>query len=106
MDVDPISRPHYEPIDMITVGLQRSKRRKSEKNKCYSTIKYIGFTAYCAFSSMTTAVKGKIATISASIDLQNVQRAHSNVDWTRNICQPMAIITAMISKDTVIYGEM
>ena len=45
VDVDPISRPHYEPIDMTTVGLQRSKRRKSEKNKCYSTIKYIGFTA-------------------------------------------------------------
>ena len=46
VDVDPISRPHYEPIDMKTVGLRISKRRKSEKNKCYSTIKYIGFTAY------------------------------------------------------------
>ena len=76
VDVNPISRPHYEPIDMKTVGLRRSKRRKSEKNKCYSTIKYIGFTAYCAFASMTTAVRGKIATISASRDLQNVQRAH------------------------------
>ena len=29
--VDPISRPHYEPISMTTVGLRRSKRRKSEK---------------------------------------------------------------------------
>ena len=46
VDVDSISRPHYEPIDMTTVGLRRSKRRKSEKNKCYSTIKNIGFTAY------------------------------------------------------------
>ena len=76
------------------------------KKKSYSTIKYIGFTAYCKFASMTTAVKGKIATSSASIDLQNVQREHSNVDWTRNICQPMAIITAMISKYTFTYGEM
>ena len=106
VDVDPISRPHYEPIDMTTVGLRISKRRKSEKKKCYSTIKYIGFTAYCAFASMTTAVRGQIATISASRDLQNVQRAHSNVDWTRNICQPMALITAMISKYTLTYGEM
>ena len=28
VDVDPTSRPYYEPIDMTTVGLQRSKRRK------------------------------------------------------------------------------
>ena len=33
VDVDPISRPHYEPIDMKNVGLQISKCRKSEKNK-------------------------------------------------------------------------
>ena len=105
MDVDPISRPHYEPIIITTVGLRRSKRRKSEKNKCYSTIKYIGFTAHCAFTSMTTSVKGQIATISASRDLQNVQQAHSNVDWTRNICQPMDLITAMTSKNTLTYGE-
>ena len=38
VDVDTISRPHYEPIDMITVGLQRSKRRKSEKKRFYSPI--------------------------------------------------------------------
>ena len=62
VDVDPISRPHYEQIDMTTVGLRRSKRRKSEKKKCFSTIKYIGFTAYCTFTSMTTSVRGKIAT--------------------------------------------
>ena len=72
MDVDPISRPHYHPIDMTTVGLRRSKCRKSEKNRYYSTIKYIGFTAYCAFASTKTAVRGQIATISASRDLQNV----------------------------------
>ena len=35
VDVDPISRPHYKPIDMTTVSLRISKRRKSEKNKCY-----------------------------------------------------------------------
>ena len=28
VDVDPISRPQYEPIDMTTVGLLRSKLRK------------------------------------------------------------------------------
>ena len=100
VDVDTTLRPYYEPIDMTTVGLRKPKRRKSEKNKCYSTIKYISFTAYCAFDSMKTAVKGKIATISASRDLQNFQRAHSNVNWTRNIYQPMALTTAMISKDT------
>ena len=103
VDVDTISRPHYEPIDMKTVELRRSKRRKSEKKKCYPTIEYIGFTSYCAFASTTTAVRGQKATISESRDLQNVQRAHSNVDWTRNICQPMALITAMISKDTLTY---
>ena len=91
---------------MTTVGLRSSKRRKSEKKKFYSTIKYIGFTAYCAFASMTTSVRGQIATILASRDLQNVQWAHSNVDWTRNICQPMALITAMIGKDTLTYGYM
>ena len=91
---------------MTTVGLRGSKQRKSEKKKYYSTIKYIGFTAYCSFSSMTTAVKGQIATISSSRDIQNVQQAHSNVDWTRNICQTMALITAMIGKDTLTYGEM
>ena len=76
VDVDPISRPHYEPIDMTTVGLQISNCRKSEKKKSYSTNKYIGFTAYCTFATMTTSVRGQIATISASRDLQNVQRAH------------------------------
>ena len=60
VDVDPISRPHYEPIDMTTVGLRISNRHKSEKNKCYSTIKNIGFTAYCAFATMTTAVRRQI----------------------------------------------
>ena len=106
VDVYPISRPHYEEINITTIGLRRSKRRKPEKNKCYSTIKCIGFTAYCAFALMTTAVRGQIATISASRDLQNVQRAHSNVERSRNICQPKALITAMISKDTLTYGEM
>ena len=91
---------------MTTVGLQRSKRRKSEKNKCYSTIKNIGFTLYCAFTTIKNAVRGQIATISASRNIQNVQQAHSNVDWTRNICQPMALITSMIGKYTLIYGEM
>ena len=104
VDVDPISRPHYEPIDMTAVGLQRSKRRKSEKNKCYSTIKNIGFTAYCAFATMTNSVRGQIAKILASRDLQNFQRAHSNVDWTINICQLMALITVMTGKYTLAYG--
>ena len=106
VDVDPISRPNYEPIDMTTVVLRISKRRKSKKNKCYSTIKNIGFTAYCAFATMTTVVRGQIAKISVSREIQNVQRAHSKVDWTRNICQPMALITAIIGKDTLTYGEM
>ena len=52
VDVDPISRPHYEPIDTTTVGLRISKRRKSKKKKCYSTIKNIGFTEYFAFATM------------------------------------------------------
>ena len=106
MDADPISRPHYEPIGMTTVGLRISKRHKSEKNKCYSTIKNIGFTAYCAFATMTTAVRGQIATILASRYLQNIQIAHSNVDWTRNFCQPMDLIIAMIGKDKLTDGEM
>ena len=55
---------------------------------------------------MKTSARGQIATISASRDLKNVQRAHLNVDWTINICQPMALITAMISKDTLTYGDM
>ena len=55
---------------------------------------------------MTTAVRGQISTISASREIQNVQQAHSNVGWTRNIYQPMALITAMIVKDTLTYGEM
>ena len=54
VDVDPISRLHYKPIDMTTVELRRSKSLKSEKKKCYSTIKNIGFTAYCAFTTMKT----------------------------------------------------
>ena len=91
---------------MATVLLQRSKRRKSEKKICYSIIKYIGFTAYYTFASMKTAIRGQIATISASRYLHNVQRLHSNVDWTINICQPTALITAIISKDTLTYGEM
>ena len=66
MDVDPISRPHYKPINITTVGLRRSKRRKPEKKKCYSTIKNTGFTAYCAFDTTTTSARGKIATILAS----------------------------------------
>ena len=106
MDVDPISRHHYEPIDTTTVGLWIPKCRKSEKKKCYLTIKNIGFTAYCAFSTMTNFVRGQIATISASREIHNVQRAHSNIDCTRNICQLMALITAMIDKDTLTYGEM
>ena len=76
VDVDKISRPNYEPIDMTTVGLRRSKRCKPEKNKCYSTVKSIGFTAYCAFTTMTTIARGQIATISASREIHNVQRAH------------------------------
>ena len=54
---------------------------------------------------MKTVARGKIATISASREIQSVERAHSNVDWTSNICQPMALITAMIGKDTSTYGE-
>ena len=91
---------------MTTVGLRRSNRRKSEKKKYYSTIKNIDFTAFFAFTTMTTSFRGKIESISASRYLQNVQRAHSNVYWTRSICQPMDIITAMIGKDTLTYGEM
>ena len=106
VDVDPISRAHYEPIYMTTVGLRRSKRRKSEKKKFYSTIKNIGFTAYFAFTTMTTAVRGQIATISASRETQNVQRSYLNINWTINICQTMALIIAMIGKDTLTYGEM
>ena len=104
VDVDPNSRPHYEPIDMTTVGLRISKRREQEKNKCYLTIKNIGFTGYFAIATMTTIVRGKIATILASMDIHNVQQAHPNVDWTINICQPMALITWMISKDKLTYG--
>ena len=33
VDVDPILRPHYEPIYMTTARLRISKRRKSEKKK-------------------------------------------------------------------------
>ena len=106
MDVDLVSRPHYEPIDMTNVRLRIPKRHKSEKKKYYSTIKNIGFTAYCAFATMTTAVRGQIATTSAPRDIQNFQRAHSNVDWTRNICQPMDLIIETIGKDTLTYGEM
>ena len=106
VDVDPISRRHYKPIYMTTVGLRRSKHRKSGKKNCYLTIKNIGFTAYCAFSTMTTVVRRQIATISVYREIHNVQRAHSNVDWTRNICQPMALITEMIGKDTLTYEEM
>ena len=91
---------------MTTAGLGRSNHRKSEKNKCYSTIKNICFTAYCAFATMTTVVRGQIATISTSRKIDNVQQAHSNIDWTRNICLPMALITAMIGKDTLTYGDM
>ena len=98
--------PHYKSMDITTVGLRISKRHKSEKKKCYSTIKNIGFTAYCAFATMTTVVRGQISTILASREIQNDQQAHSNVEWTRNICQPMALITAIISNDTFIYAEM
>ena len=66
----------------------------------------IGFTAYYEFYTMTTVIRGQIATISALREIQNVEQAHSNVNWTRNICQPMALITAMIVKDTLTYGEM
>ena len=55
---------------------------------------------------MTTVVRRKIATISASREIQNFQRAHSKVDWTRNICQPMALIISIIGKDKLTYGEM
>ena len=55
---------------------------------------------------MTTVIRGQITTISASREIHNVQRAHSNFDWTRNICQPMALIIEMIGKDTLTYGEM
>ena len=106
VDVDPISRPHYEPIFMTTKGLRRSKRRKSEENKCYLTIKNIGFTAYYAFATMITVVRGQIATISTSKEINNYQQAHSNVDWTKNIYQPKVLITAIIGKDTLTYGEM
>ena len=68
--------------------------------------KNIGFTAYCAFAKMTTVVREQIATISVSGEIQNVERAHSNLDWKINICQTMALITATISKDTLTYVEM
>ena len=80
VDVGPISRYHYKPIDMITVRLRISKPHKSEKYKFYSTIKNIGFTAYCAFAKIITAVRGQIAKILASRDIQNFQRANLNVD--------------------------
>ena len=89
---------------MTTVGLRRSKRRKPEKNKCYSTIKNIGFAAYCAFDTMTTIARGQIATISALREIHNVQWAHLNVNWTINVCQPMAPITEMTGKDTLTCG--
>ena len=47
-----------------------------------------------------------ISTITALRDIQNVQRAHSNVDWTRNTCQPMALITEIIGKDKFKNGEV
>ena len=106
VDFDPISRPHYEPIDMTTVRLQRSKRTKSEKNKFYLTIKNIGFTEYCAFATMTTVIRRQIATISTLREIHNVQRAHSNIGWNRNIYQPMALITAITGKDKLTYGKM
>ena len=55
---------------------------------------------------MTTVVRGQIATISESRETHNVQQLHSNVDWTRNICQQIYLITAMIGKDTLTYVEM
>ena len=55
---------------------------------------------------MTTVVRGQIATILASREIHNVQRAHSNADWTRNIFQPIALITAIIDKDTLTYEDM
>ena len=55
---------------------------------------------------MITVARGQIATISASREIHNVQLAHSNVYWTRNICQPMALITVMIGKDKLTYGDM
>ena len=55
---------------------------------------------------ITTVVRGQIATISASIEIQNVQQSHSNIDCTRNICQPMALIIEMISRDKLTYGEL
>ena len=91
---------------MTTVGLRRSNHLKSEKKKCYSTIKNIGFIEYCAFATMTTAVRRQIETMSASRYYQNLQRAHSNFYWTRNVCQPMARITAMIVKYTWTYWYM
>ena len=57
-------------------------------------------------ATMKTVVRGQIATILASREINNVQRSHSNVDWTRNICPPMNLITAIMVKDTLTYGEM
>ena len=55
---------------------------------------------------MTTVSRGQIETISASRDIHNVQQAHSNIDWTRNICQPIDLITVMIGKDTLTYEKI
>ena len=55
---------------------------------------------------MTTVVRGQISTISESREIHNVQQAHSNIDWTRKICQTMALITAIIGKVALTYGEM
>ena len=35
-----------------------------------------------------------------------IQQAHSNVNWTGNICKPMDLITAIIGKETLTYREM
>ena len=55
---------------------------------------------------MTTVVREQIATISVSGEIQNVERAHSNLDWNINICQTMALITAIIGKDRLTYVDM
>ena len=73
VDVDSISRTHYEPKYMTAIGLRRSKHRKLEKKKCYSTINNIGFTVYYVFTTMTTVVRRQIAKILVSREIQNVE---------------------------------
>ena len=96
--------PHYNLINITQIGLRRSKRRKSEKSKCYSTIRNVGFMTLGVF----TTIKEEMVnfTLTAEREIYNCHRTNLNIDWTDNVWQPMALITSMINKDTLTYGEM